>query len=644
MVELMDDVEQPPNEIAPKKGAVQGDFSLCNVGFLNSAPYRHASKLSWISYTERTPDECARLLHEGKVDAALIPLAEYANHGGYDALPMGITANGKVQSVLFVADCPLSSVQTVLLDSTSKTSVVLFKLLLEDIFGERAREIEIVRATGPDLLDSVSGYQGALVIGDRALEREGDFRCSVDLAELWCRVTGKPFVFAVWAFRPGSLTEERRKELFAALEDGVRFEEVYAREWADEHGADRDKVTNYIVESIGYQIDQGLAAGAQLFLDMAASMKLLPASSFSVGGIPSVKRTVSVRSVLQEVAEGRRLSLDEGGRIAREASFADLALAADYRRNSMQPGRDVSYLVERRINYTNICNVYCHFCDFYRAPGKEGGYVLTRDEIGRRVQEAIEAGVNQILIQGGLNPELGIDYYEDLFKWITDRHDVRLHALSSDEVWHISKVSDLSIDEVLKRLMLAGMVSLPGAGAEILVDRIRVRIARLKTSSKQWLSVHRAAHKLGMNSTCTMMFGVQETWEDRLVHLSKLRDLQDDTGGFSAFIPWPFQSEPGLDKLKASNTSALEYLKILAISRLFLDNIPRLVNSWVTMGPTVGQVALSFGANEFGAVDTEGQEVSSVGNSAAMNATAIEQHILESGFLPLKRDVHYRRV
>ena len=345
-------------------------------------------------------------------------------------------------------------------------------------------------------------------------------------------------------------------------------------------------------------------------------------------------------SLLDSASQGDRLSPDEALLLATSATLTDLGMAADARRRQLHPGRRVSYIVERNINYTNVCNVYCRFCAFYRAPGRPGGYTLDRAQLAAKIEEAVAAGGIQILLQGGLNPELGIDYYEDLFRWIKANFAVNLHALSADEVLHIARVSSLPIATVLNRLIDAGMGSLPGGGAEILVDDVRRRIARLKSTSDQWIEVHRTAHRLGLRSTCTMMFGVRESWRDRLLHLDRLRRLQDETGGFTAFITWPYQQ--GELSLRRGNTSAAEYLRVHALSRLFLDNIPHLQSSWVTQGPSVGQVALEFGADDFGAVMFEENVVSSAGTTFRMNAELIEAHIRRAGYEPWRRDVHYQ--
>jgi cyclic dehypoxanthinyl futalosine synthase len=353
-----------------------------------------------------------------------------------------------------------------------------------------------------------------------------------------------------------------------------------------------------------------------------------------------VPPSATLDTLLCDAAAGRRLTADDAIELAVGASLADLGLAADAVRNRLHPGRRVSYIVERNINYTNVCNVYCRFCAFYRAPGKPGGYTLTREQLAAKIAETVAAGGIQILLQGGLNPQLGIEYYEDLFRWIKARFPVNLHALSADEILHVGRVSRLSIEEVLGRLIAAGMDSLPGGGAEILVDHVRRNIARLKSSGDDWLAVHRAAHRLGLPSTCTMMFGVRESWRDRIAHLEKLRSLQDETAGFTAFITWPYQQ--GHLSLPQGNTSAPEYLRVQALARLFLDNIPHLQSSWVTQGPSIGQIALNFGADDFGAVMFEENVVSAAGTTYRMNSDLIESQIRRAGYSPWRRNVRYQ--
>jgi cyclic dehypoxanthinyl futalosine synthase len=324
------------------------------------------------------------------------------------------------------------------------------------------------------------------------------------------------------------------------------------------------------------------------------------------------------------------------------AELPGLGAAADARRLALHPEPRVTYIVERNINYTNVCTTACRFCAFYRPVGHHEGYVLDREVLARKMAEVRDAGGIQILLQGGLNPELPLEWYEDLFRWMRREFPtLSLHALSPEEILHLSRLSGEDLEGVLRRLAAAGLASVPGGGAEILVDRIRKRIASLKCTSAEWLEVMRVAHRLGMRSSATMMYAIGETARDRIEHLVKLRDLQDETGGFTAFICWPFQ--PGNTKLAGDDetASAPAYLRQLAVARLTLDNVPNLQASWPTMGPAVGQVALAYGANDFGSVMFEENVVSSAGTIFAMDAAAIERHIAAAGYHPARRNVRY---
>jgi cyclic dehypoxanthinyl futalosine synthase len=635
--------------MAKRSAPVPGKVRVCNVSFLNSAPYRAARPLDWVEYSETEPAECARRLHEGECDLGCVPIAEVLQHGGYRILDFGIAAEGPVQSVLLLSSQPAETLETIYVDSAAHSSVALLRILLKN----RDQNFRIHRIARDEALARVGGKVGALIIGDAALLHRDRFSHSLDLSQLWHELTGLPFVFAVWAGRPEVFTAEVADGIREAFRAGVESGAVFAREWADENHFDREHATAYVGKTIIYKLTERELQGAREFhrrgmeagifgaefplgVTTDRSVTQLSANEAAIG---NAKRT---DNILARASAGNRISIADALHLAAEASLSELALAADERREALHPQDDVSYIIDRNINYTNVCNVYCRFCAFYRAPGKSDGYVLSKEQIGKKIEELVAAGGIQILLQGGLNPELGIEYYEELFTWIKSNYPVNLHALSADEIMHISKVSQLSFEETFERLIAAGLGSFPGGGAEILVDRVRQRIARLKTTSSEWLEIHRVAHRLGLRSTCTMMFGVQESWEDRILHLHKLRQVQDETGGFTAFICWPFQPEN--TKLKAGDTSAPEYLRAQAIARLFLDNISNVQSSWVTMGPSIGQVALFFGANDFGSVMFEENVVSAAGTTYQMDSELIERHVKEAGFTPWRRNIHYQPV
>lgn len=623
-----------------------------NVNYLNSTPFASLRRLDFVDYQECVPSECARKLREGETDFACVPLIEYATNGDYQAMDVGIVAKGAVESVFLFAEDKIEDLETIYIDAGSRTSVVLLRVILCELLGKEAGwRVKFYRRDLLGRVADVGSRVGALAIGDVAMKSKDIFSYQLDLGAQWQSFTGMPFVFAVWMWKEGSLERDRLVVLRNGLLDGVRDRAIYARDWADDNQFSRVDAERYVCERITYVLDDRAIEGANEFLRLAALYGLAPRAEFRCAEELSIAKmgratsaSDSCRSldvVLQDASEGARLSILEGLRLGMDASLADLALASNLRREQLHPSGEVSYIVERNVNYTNICDVNCRFCAFNVVPGKAGGYLWSNEEIGEKIDELVSADGVQVLFQGGLNPELGIEYYENVFRWIKARYQINLHALSADEILHISRVSRISVQAALERLVGAGLGSLPGAGAEILVDRIRRRIAKRKCSAEEWLEVHRTAHRIGLKSSSTMMFGVGETWYDRLIHLSKIRALQDETDGFMAFIAWPFQESSS--RLKASDVSAPQYLRVQAVSRLFLDNIRNIQNSWVTQGPAVGQLALFFGANDFGSVMFEENVVSAAGVRFRMDAEAIERHICDAGFLPWQRIVNYQR-
>jgi len=343
-----------------------------------------------------------------------------------------------------------------------------------------------------------------------------------------------------------------------------------------------------------------------------------------------------------KVAGGERISPDEALLLLRHERLTTLGVLADLVRRRKHPERVVSYIIDRNVNYTNVCNAFCSFCAFYRAPNHDEGYVLPTEEIEAKIRETYEFGGNQILLQGGHNPKLKIDYYEGLFRRLkTTFPDLWLHALSPPEVVHILKVSRLSLEETVRRLREAGLDSIPGGGAEILVDRVRSKLATNKCSASEWREVMEEAHRQGMRSTATMMFGHVETLAERVEHLARLRELQDRTGGFTAFIGWTYQVEN--TKLGGGEVTSAEYLRTLAVSRLFLDNFDNVQASWVTQGPKMGAASLAFGVNDMGSTMIEENVVSAAGTAHRMMEPEIVRAIRDAGFVPKRRDMTYGR-
>lgn len=334
-----------------------------------------------------------------------------------------------------------------------------------------------------------------------------------------------------------------------------------------------------------------------------------------------------------------RLTDEEAISLLRYGDILDLGQRADAVRQQMHPGKIVTYIIDRNINYTNICVNGCNFCAFYRKEGEKGAYLLSIDEVLQKVQETVDAGGTQIMLQGGLHPDVEFSYYIDMLKAIKKRFNITIHSFTATEIVHFSNISGLSIIEVLKRLQDAGLASLPGGGAEILVDRVRKIVSPKKIMTKEWLDVMRAAHKIGMKSTATMVLGLGETIEERIEHMRVVRDLQDETGGFRAFIMWTFQ--PGHTKLGGKKLSSWEYLKTLAVSRLYFDNISHIQGSWVTQGKNIGQITLAFGADDLGSTMLEENVVRAAGTSHHMSVNSMQDVIRKAGYTPEQRDTQY---
>ncbi len=348
-----------------------------------------------------------------------------------------------------------------------------------------------------------------------------------------------------------------------------------------------------------------------------------------------------VNQIVEKVCSGQRIDEQEAADLYHNVSFHELGHLASLKRFEKNPEPVVTYVIDRNINYTNVCISGCKFCAYYCAPEKEGGFVLSFDELGRKIEETKALGGTQILLQGGLHPDLPLEFYEEMLRFIKT-FDIHCHGFSPPEIIHFAKLSGLSIRDVLERLISAGLDSIPGGGAEILVDRIREQIAPRKANSDEWLGVMETAHSLGLRTTATMMFGHIESFEDRIQHLSRLRQLQDKTGGFTAFIPWPFQS--GNTAIDCRPATAHEYLKVLAISRIFLDNFQNIQASWVTQGYKVAQMALFFGANDFGSTMIEENVVAAAGVSHRLSEKDIRRHIRDAGFEPRQRLMDYSPV
>ena len=359
--------------------------------------------------------------------------------------------------------------------------------------------------------------------------------------------------------------------------------------------------------------------------------------------------------MLEKAVSGERITPEEGLAILKSTDLTAIGKAANAISRKLHPEPYRTYNIDRNINYSNSCTAVCDFCAFYRPPDHPDVYVLSKEQLHKKIEETVELGGDQILMQGGLHPKLPLEWYEEMLRGIREAFPtVNVHGFSPPELHHFAKISKLPLQTVLERLKEAGLGSIPGGGGEILVDRVRKLITRGKVLTDDWLNVHRVWHKLGGKSTATMMFGHVETLEERIEHLERLRQLQDETGGFTAFICWTFQPpedppwfdnrKDGFDMTKIQEAGAFEYLKTQAVSRLYLDNFPNIQSSWVTQGEKIGQVALFFGANDMGSLMIEENVVSQAGTVYHLSVDTLRKCIAEAGYIPRQRNVYYEYI
>ncbi len=622
---------------------------IAGVGYLNAAPLVHGlAGDPGVELTLASPREVARRLAEDEADCALIPVAAVLEQGGLEILDLGVSADGPVRSVVLVAARPFDEIRTVLLDASSRTSVVLARVVLSWM-GLSPR---FLRREAAQAIAEVGGDVAALVIGDPAIDLAERFAHSIDLAAAWRAKTGLPFVFAVWAVRRGAVRGELIERLYRAADEGISAASAIATSYAEAKGERPDRFVSYLTRNIRHRLGAREREGLLRFAEEASKLGLLPdvprEALFPVDpglGLtnadgPRARRAASVDALLDRVVDGGRLSFEDALHIYREADLFALGMAADVVRRRKVRADVVTYIVDRNVNYTNVCTTSCRFCAFYRPPGHDDGWTLSREELGTKLREVVGAGGVQILLQGGLNPALRLEWYEELFRWIKSTYGLGLHALSPEEILYIGQLEGLSTEVVLARLRAAGLDSVPGGGAEILVDRVRRQIAKAKCTSDEWLGVMRAAHHMGLRSSATMMYGTVDRDVDRVLHLLKLRELQDETGGFTAFFCWDFQYEQGT-RIAPGDHGTVLYLRTQALARLVLDNFDHVGSSWVTQGPAVGQIALRFGADDWGSVMFEENVVSSAGTTFRTTAPLIERQIHEAGFKHARRDVRY---
>ena len=338
----------------------------------------------------------------------------------------------------------------------------------------------------------------------------------------------------------------------------------------------------------------------------------------------------------------KRLTKEEALKLIKEADLKELGRMASARKKELHPDGITTFVIDRNINYTNICWVDCKFCAFYRQPGDPEGYILSRQELHAKIEETLAQGGTQLLIQGGLHPDLDLAYFEKMLRDIKQHFRIHIHSFSPPEIWDLATKSGFSVETVITRLRNAGLDSIPGGGAEILVDRVRRLISPSKIGWEQWMEVMTTAHRLGMKTTATMMFGHVETLAERILHMIRIREAQDLTGGFTAFIPWSFA--PKHTALGGEGSTGVDYLRTLAVARLMLDNVPNIQASWVTQGAKMAQVALCFGANDFGSTMLEENVVRAAGVRTRVPLNDIVRCIEDAGYTAVQRNTYYERL
>ena len=642
---------------------------LGSIRYINSLPVDLGLLKKVIPLNARivqgSPMRLNELILSDELDVSPVSLFWFALHSEkFYLLPdLSISSESAVHSVLLFSHYPLSDLKgkkIAVCDEGSTTPA-----LLEILCRQRYGFVPDLHKVSSNFGQIPEGFDAILLLGDLALSRKASLSdrtiLVTDLAEEWHAWTGTPFVFAVWVVR---------REFFSRYPDSALAAHqalLRSREWGTEHFEEvvrhsREKtelgedLLRFYFSNLRYRLDEPAKKGILIFLEYAAQCGLLQKPVVMEEMAPvlaasqvTIRSGRSIEDILDDALEGKRVTVDEGVKLYYEADLHQLGAAADWLCRQKNPGSDkrATFLVDRNINYTNYCYTLCKFCAFYRLPGdKNEGYVRSQEEIRQKIEELTAIGGTQVLLQGGHNPDLGIEYYEDLVRFVRKNFpQVHVHSFSASEVIHMAKISKISIREVLVRLKEAGLNSFPGGGAEILSDRVRQIVSPLKTKVADYFEVHRTAHEVGLISTGTMVYGLGETIEERMIHFDHYRRLQDETRGFRAFIPWSFESES--TQMSMPRRTGAEYLRMVALSRLLLDNIQHLQAGWVTEGPKLSQVALSYGADDFGGILMEENVVSATKSDKLYSGVTKEEAIRlirEAGKIPVQRNTNYEIV
>ncbi len=640
-------------------------MKIGSIDFINSLPVDQGILSGAVSLNGEmvrdTPTQLNQKILNGELDMSPVSSIWFAkNHQQLVLMPeLCISSASAVKSVLLFSRMPISKLAGKKIAITEKgaTTPALLEVICRYRYGFTPQFV----VAKPSFASIPDGCDAILLIGDdalRAKELSSSTRFT-DLAEEWKSWTNLPFVFAVWVARREYLASHPQ-EVKAAHEALVA-----SRKWGAEHAEailerseQLTELQRPVLESyfsrLSYELDDTAMAGMRLFWHYARKAGLLneePAvqEAFTGKSYVSFEGISTVDQILDKALRGERVTVQEGVVLYHMANVHDLGMVANELalRKNPRADKDGTFVVDRNINYTNYCYTLCKFCAFYRLPGDtKEGYTRTNEEIFDKIEELIQLGGTQVLLQGGHNPQLGIEYYEDIVKAVKSRFpQVHVHSFSASEIKHIAKTSNITVKDVLLRLKAVGLNSLPGGGAEILSDRVRKIVSPLKTRVADYFEVHRAAHEVGLISTATMVYGLGETVEERMEHFEHYRTLQDETKGFRAFIPWSFESES--TEMAMPRRSGGEYLRMIALSRIMLDNIQHLQAGWVTEGPKLSQIAMLYGADDFGGILMEENVVSATKSDKLYAGVTKEEAIRlirESGKTPTQRNTNYEIV
>ncbi len=595
---------------------MRAKLRVAAVGYTNAWPLTRFLDRERFEVIECVPSEAAKKMRLGEADLGLVPVAALLTDGDWKVAPgLAIGCDGEVASVLLVGEKPLSEWDTVALDGESRTSVVLAQILLNGPLGRP--DMKIVPVDAGSGAFHAQGNTGAVVIGDAAMNLPDRLKVRIDLGKVWKDWTGLPFVFAVWASRV-PLEPEDVAALRAAAERGMVERQ---------HAPVRERA--YLTENIRYTLDDRAMMGLRRFAALGFAAGLLPREEFSLIVPPARLPRWDVEELLMRASTGQRLSFAEGVALAERAPLDRLGAAANLRRQGLHPNGEVGYSMVGNLDYSHACLAGCSFCSF-RSPEAP----LDGAAIDARLATLVKAGASGVLLQGGLDPALGLEWHLGLIGHIRATTGLAVFGYGPDEVLDLANRSGISADGVLDRLAAAGLDGLPGAGAEVLVDRVRRLVAPRKATVFQWLSVLEAAHRRGLGGHAGLLVGVGESREEQVEHLIALRELQDRTGGLTGIAVWPWVPVPGV---AGSDASATAWLRALALSRLLLDNVNHVQAGWQGIGLDLAQAGLWMGADELGpalldssAIVVRGTEVETVAE--------LERHLKVAGFQAVRRD------